>query len=160
MSSRLYQDRCRFLRKTYTDETGYQISDVTWYRLIASAKKYLGLEVYREESTLIIKTLGQIKKHYRNLRLGDQPFRQSWEIFQEYRKMDCQMKCSDFVISLEKRLNLESVSRTTRYNWFASSGVPYRASKEYSTKDLALVALRASKSVYSKQKGIKIMSAP
>lgn len=65
--------------------------------------------------------------------------------------MNTWLSCAEFLEELGTKIDLSKVSRTSRYNWFTNAGIPYRANKEYSTSDFALVAFQAARCIKSRE---------
>ena len=151
MASKSYCQKYRRLKQVYCITYGKPISDITWYRLIAQLKRFLDFSVTNTNAEVIVKTIASMKRSHRNFRICSDNFSECWALFQDYYQMNTWLSCAEFLEELGKKIDLSQVSRTSRYNWFTNAGIPYRANKEYSTYDLALVAFQAAKCIKSRE---------
>ncbi|MGF1673128.1 MAG: hypothetical protein ACFCUV_05485 [Rivularia sp. (in: cyanobacteria)] len=73
------------LRSLYEQTLGKKISDITWYRLVASMKRHLGFAVENPSSDVIVKSVAQFKSRYKRFSFTNEDFQECWEVFHKYR---------------------------------------------------------------------------
>lgn len=151
MASKAYSQKYRQLKQVFEQVYQKPVSDIFWYRLISQLKRYLNFSIDNPNAEIIIKQIALIKKSYRNFRINSAIFSECWKLFQYYYRQNTEISCADFLADLAKKIDISQVSRTTRYDWFSKAKTPYKAAKKYSSKNLALVAFYAAKSIKSKE---------
>ncbi|MBN3946402.1 MAG: hypothetical protein HWQ38_07885 [Nostoc sp. NMS7] len=151
MASKAYCQRFRRLKNLYCQHYGKVISDISWYRLTSQLRQFLDFDVSNKNAEVVIKTIADLKRTHRNFRINSETFSECWQLFQHYYKQDNWLTCAEFLEDLSQQIDLTKVSRTSRYNWFANAGIPYKANKRYKTSDLALVAFQAIKCIKSRE---------
>ena len=62
MATKKYVAKYRLLKETYEGITGKGISDITWYRTVASLKQYFLLSIESEKAISIVETYAQLKR--------------------------------------------------------------------------------------------------
>jgi hypothetical protein len=150
MATMMYIAKFRNLKRIYCEAYGTNISDVTWYRISSQIRKYLFADFNSISAEGIVKTVGGLKKLHRNFNISSDVFGEAMGLFSHYKKMDKTMTCAEFLFDLAEKIDVTKVSRTTRYVWFESSGIPFKFDTAYHTDQFALVAFRAAKSIHNK----------
>jgi hypothetical protein len=148
MATSAYINKFRHLKKVYCDSYGSEISDITWYRISSQIRKYLNVELGSADAESLVRKIGGLKKRHRNFRINSDTFSSAMKLFSRYKDMDKTMTCADFLVDLSGQIDINKVSRTSRYVWFESSGIPFRLETKYHTNDFAFVAFRAYKSIH------------
>ena len=149
MPSKKYSSRYRKLKAIYSRSLGKDISDTSWYRVVSEMRISLKFDLFDPNAPLILRKIALLKRTHRNFRISGNTFQECWQLFQEYYYSKKCFTCAEFLLDLGQKLDLTQVSRTTKYNWFQDAGVPYKSNKTYPTKDLAIVAFLAVKSIAS-----------
>jgi quinolinate synthase len=151
MASKHYCQKYRRLKRVFEDTYQNQISDISWYRLTAQLKRFMDFKVTDSNAEAIVRNIACMKRSHRNFRVNSENFAECWQLFQHYYQQKTWLTCAEFLADLAQKLDLNQVSRTSRYNWFVNAGIPYKAEKKYQTSDFALVAFQAAKCLKSRE---------
>ena len=151
MASNNYLRKYSKLRSLYEQTLGKKISDITWYRLVASMKRHLGFAVENPSSDAIVKSVAQFKSRYKRFSFTSEDFQECWEVFNKYRNSNQTFTCDSFLHDLTKTLEIKEMPRSTKYHWFSRCGLSYSANKKFNNDDFALVALGAAKWAFNKR---------
>ncbi|MHC5823741.1 MAG: hypothetical protein ACYT04_49885 [Nostoc sp.] len=148
MATKKYVAKYRLLKETYEGITGKGISDITWYRTVASLKQYFSLEIESEKAISIVETYAGMKRKCPAFSFRTSDFSERWQAFKHfYDAEEVQYTGQQFLVALADylKINLDDVPRSTRYYWFSQANLSYNALHSYQSKDLALVAFVAAK---------------
>jgi hypothetical protein len=148
VATKKYVAKYRLLKETYEGITGKGISDITWYRTVASLKQYFSLSIESEKAISIVETYAQLKRKCSAFSFRTSDFSERWQAFKHfYDAQEVQYTGQQFLVALADylKINLDDVPRSTRYYWFSQANLSYNALHSYQSKDLALVAFVAAK---------------
>ncbi|MBN3906572.1 MAG: hypothetical protein HWQ35_08430 [Nostoc sp. NMS1] len=148
MATKKYVAKYRLLKETYEGITGKGISDITWYRTVASLKQYFSLSIESEKAISIVETYAGMKRKCPAFSFRTSDFNSRWQAFKHfYDGQFVQYTGQQFLVALADylKINLDDVPRSTRYYWFSQAGLSFNALHTYHCKDLALVAFVAAK---------------
>lgn len=154
MATKRYVAKYRKLREVYERIIGKSISDITWYRVVASLKQYFSLEIESIQAQSIVETYAGIKRKCPAFSFRTSDFSARWQAFKHfYDATEVEYTGQQFLVALADylKINLEAVPRSTRYYWFSQAGLSYNAKKCYQSKDLALVAFVATQWAINKR---------
>lgn len=151
MASKNYLRKYRKLRSIYEQTLGKKVSDITWYRLVASMKRHLGFAVENPSSVRIVRSVAQFKLRYKRFSFTHEDFQECWEVFKKYRNSNQTFTCGSFLHDLTKTLEIKEIPRSTKYHWFSRCGLSYSANRRFNNNDFALVALGAAKWALNKR---------
>lgn len=154
MATKRYVTKYRFLKQTYERITAKSISDITWYRLVASLKQYFSLEIESPKAQSIVETYAYLKRKCPAFSFRTSDFNERWQAFKHfYDAQLVQYTGQQFLVALADylKINLDAVPRSTRYYWFSQATLSYKAEKLYQSKDLALVAFVATQWAINKR---------
>lgn len=154
MATKKYLAKYRLLKETYEGITGKGISDITWYRVVASLKQYFSLEIESIHAQSIVETYAGMKRKCPAFSFRTSDFSDRWQAFKHfYDAQFVQYTGQQFLVALADylKINLDDVPRSTRYYWFSQAALSYNALHSYQSKDLALVAFVASKWAINKR---------
>ncbi|MDZ7968941.1 MAG: hypothetical protein RM368_28985 [Nostoc sp. DedSLP03] len=154
MATKRYLAKYRLLKETYEGITVKGISDITWYRTVASLKQYLSLEIESIQAQSIVETYAQLKRKCPAFSFRTSDFSERWQAFKHfYDGEEVQYTGQQFLVALADylKINLDDVPRSTRYYWFRQATLSYKALQSYQSKDLALVAFVAAKWAINKR---------
>ncbi|MBN3945115.1 MAG: hypothetical protein HWQ38_00900 [Nostoc sp. NMS7] len=148
MATKKYVAKYRLLKETYEGITEKGISDITWYRTVASLKQYFSLSIESEKAISIVETYAGMKRKCPAFSFRTSDFNSRWQAFKHfYDAQEVQYTGQQFLVALADylKINLDDVPRSTRYYWFSQATLSYNALHTYHSKDLALVAFVAAK---------------
>jgi hypothetical protein len=148
VATKKYVAKYRLLKETYEGITGKGISDITWYRTVASLKQYFSLSIESEKAMSIVETYAGMKRKCPAFSFRTSDFSERWQAFKHfYDAEEVQYTGQQFLVALADylKINLDDVPRSTRYYWFSQATLSYNALHSYQSKDLALVAFVAAK---------------
>ncbi|RCJ26191.1 hypothetical protein A6770_26635 [Nostoc minutum NIES-26] len=154
MATKKYVAKYRNLKETYERITAKGISDITWYRIVASLKQYFSLEIESANAQSIVETYAQLKRKCPAFSFRTSDFNERWQAFKHfYDAQFVQYTGQQFLIALADylKINLDDVPRSTRYYWFSQAELSFSAQDVYHSKDLALVAFVAAKWAINKR---------
>lgn len=154
MATKKYVAKYRLLKETYERITGKGISDITWYRIVASLKQYFLLSIESANAQSIVETYAQLKRKCPAFSFRTSDFSSRWQAFKHfYDAREVQYTGQQFLVALADylKINLDDVPRSTRYYWFSQATLNYKSEKSYHSKDLALVAFVAAKWAINKR---------
>ncbi|RCJ42496.1 hypothetical protein A6770_34625 [Nostoc minutum NIES-26] len=154
MATKKYVAKYRNLKQTYERITVKGISDITWYRIVASLKQYFSLEIESANAQSIVETYAQLKRKCPAFSFRTSDFNERWQAFKHfYDAQFVQYTGQQFLIALADylKINLDNVPRSTRYYWFSQAELSFSAQDVYHSKDLALVAFVAAKWAINKR---------
>jgi hypothetical protein len=154
VATKRYVAKYRFLKQTYERITVKSISDITWYRLVASLKQYFSLSIESANAQSIVETYAQLKRKCPAFSFRTSDFSERWQAFKHfYDSQFVQYTGQQFLVALADylKINLDAVPRSTRYYWFSQASLSYKAEKSYQSKDLALVAFVATQWAINKR---------
>jgi hypothetical protein len=154
VATKKYVAKYRFLKETYERITEKDISDITWYRIVASLKQYFSLEIESEKAKNIVETYAHLKRKCPAFSFRTSDLNSRWQAFKHfYDAQLVQYTGQQFlrVLADYLEINLDDVPRSTRYYWFSQAGLSFNALNTYHSKDLALVAFVAAKWAINKR---------
>jgi hypothetical protein len=154
VASKRYLAKYRLLKGTYEGITGKGISDITWYRVVASLKQYFSLSIESIHAQSIVETYAGMKRKCPAFSFRTSDFSERWQAFKHfYDAQFVQYTGQQFLAALADylKINLDDVPRSTRYYWFSQADLSYKAEKSYQSKDLALVAFIATQWAINKR---------
>ncbi|WP_143861810.1 hypothetical protein [Nostoc linckia] len=154
MATKKYVAKYRFLKETYERITGKGISDITWYRIVASLKQYFSLSIESANAQSVVETYAGMKCKCPAFSFRTSDFNERWQAFKHfYDAQEVQYTGQQFLVALAEylRINLDDVPRSTRYYWFSQAELSFSALDVYHSKDLALVAFVAAKWAINKR---------
>ncbi|MBD2473072.1 hypothetical protein [Nostoc sp. FACHB-145] len=154
MATKQYLAKYRHLKQTYERITEKDISDITWYRIVASLKQYFSLEIESLQAKNIVETYAGMKRKCPAFSFRTSDFNSRWQAFKHfYDAQLVQYTGQQFlrVLADYLKINLDDVPRSTRYYWFSQAGLSFNALNTYHSKDLALVAFVAAKWAINKR---------
>ncbi len=154
MATKRYLAKYRLLKETYEGITVKGISDITWYRTVASLKQYFSLEIESEKAKSIVEMYAQLKRKCPAFSFRTSDFSERWQAFKHfYDAEEVQYTGQQFLAALADylKINLDDVPRSTRYYWFSQASLSYKSDKSYQSKDLALVAFIATQWAINKR---------
>ncbi len=154
MATKRYLAKYRLLKETYEGITVKGISDITWYRTVASLKQYFSLEIESEKAKSIVEMYAQLKRKCPAFSFRTSDFNSRWQAFKHfYDAQLVQYTGQQFLVALADylKINLDNVPRSTRYYWFSQASLSYKSDKSYQSKDLALVAFIATQWAINKR---------
>lgn len=154
MATKQYLAKYRHLKQTYERITEKDISDITWYRIVASLKQYFSLEIESLQAKNIVETYAGMKRKCPAFSFRTSDFNSRWQAFKYfYDGQLVQYTGQQFlrVLADYLKINLDDVPRSTRYYWFSQAGLSFNALNTYHSKDLALVAFVAAKWAINKR---------
>lgn len=147
MATKVYSAKYRQLKQIYERNMGKQISDITWYRVVAFLKQRFSLNVESANAQEIVETFAGLRRRYGALTPSSKGFNERWQVFKHFYELNASYNGKSFLVALADylKINLEDVPRSTRYYWFSQAGLSFNALNTYHSKDLALVAFVAAK---------------
>ncbi|MBD2303233.1 hypothetical protein H6G80_29965 [Nostoc sp. FACHB-87] len=147
MTTKIYSVKYRQLKQIYERNIGKQISDITWYRVVAFLKQRFSLKVESANAQEIVETFAGLRRRYGALTPASKGFNERWQVFKHFYELDASYNGESFLVVLADylKINLDDVPRSTRYYWFSQAGLSFNALNTYHSKDLALVAFVAAK---------------
>lgn len=147
MTTKIYSVKYRQLKQIYERNIGKQISDITWYRVVAFLKQRFSLNVESANAQEIVETFAGLRRRYGALTPSSKGFNERWQVFKHFYELDASYNGKSFLVALADylKINLDDVPRSTRYYWFSQAGLSFNALNTYHSKDLALVAFVAAK---------------
>lgn len=154
MATKIYVTKYRQLREVYERIIGKSISDITWYRVVASLKQYFSLEIESANAMSIVETYAGIKRKCPAFSFRTSDFSERWQAFKHfYDAKHLQYTGQQFLVALADylKIKLDAVPRSTRYYWFSQAGLSYNALHSYQSQDLALVAFVATQWAINKR---------
>lgn len=154
MATKKYVAKYRFLKEAYERIIGKGISDITWYRVVASLKQYFSLEIESIQAQSIVETYAGMKRKCPAFSFRTSNFSSRWQAFKHfYDAEEVQYTGQQFLIALADylKINLDDVPRSTRYYWFSQANLSYKSLQSYQSKDLALVAFIATQWAINKR---------
>jgi hypothetical protein len=154
VATKQYVAKYRNLKQTYERITEKDISDITWYRTVASLKQYFSLSIESTNAQSVVETYAQLKRKYPAFSFRTSDFSSRWQAFKHfYDAQFVQYTGQQFLAALADylKINLTDVPRSTRYYWFSQAGLSFNALNTYHCKDLALVAFVAAKWAINKR---------
>lgn len=154
MATKRYLAKYRLLKETYEGITGKGISDITWYRVVASLKQYFSLEIESIQAKSIVETYAGMKRKCPAFSFRTSDFSERWQAFKHfYDAEEVQYTGQQFLVALADylKINLDDVPRSTRYYWFSQANLSYKSLQSYQSKDLALVAFIATQWAINKR---------
>ncbi|MBW4456490.1 hypothetical protein [uncultured Nostoc sp.] len=153
MTTKVYSAKYRHLKQIYQREMGKEISDITWYRVVAFLKQRFSLDVESASAQKIVETFAGIRRRYGALTPASKGFNERWQVFKHFYELDASYNGKSFLVALADylKINLDDVPRSTRYYWFEKAGLSFSAENIYHCKDLALVAFIAAKWAINKR---------
>ncbi|MHC5862256.1 hypothetical protein [Nostoc sp.] len=154
MATKKYVAKYRLLKETYEGITGKGISDITWYRTVASLKQYFSLSIESEKAISIVETYAGMKRKCPAFSFRTSDFSERWQAFKHfYDAEEVQYTGQQFLVALADylKINLDDVPRSTRYYWFSQANLSYKSLQSYQSKDLALVAFIATQWAINKR---------
>ncbi|MEA5507479.1 hypothetical protein VB735_31180 [Halotia wernerae UHCC 0503] len=156
MATKVYSSKYRHLKQIYERKMGKEISDITWYRVVAFLKQRFSFNVESANAQKIVETFAGLKQRYSALTPASKGFNERWQVFKHFYELDASYNGKSFLVALADylKINLDDVPRSTRYYWFEKAGLSFKAENTYQCKDLALVAFVAAKWAINKRSAV------
>jgi hypothetical protein len=154
VATKQYVAKYRNLKQTYERITEKDISDITWYRTVASLKQYFSLSIESTNAQSVVETYAHLKRKCPAFSFRTSDFTSRWQAFKHfYDAQFVQYTGQQFLAVLADylKINLGDVPRSTRYYWFSQAGLSFKTENTYHSKDLALVAFVAAKWAINKR---------
>ncbi|MBD2207460.1 hypothetical protein H6G33_34275 [Calothrix sp. FACHB-1219] len=147
MTTKVYSAKYRQLKQIYERKMGKQVSDITWYRVVAFLKQRFSLNVESANAQEIVEMFAGLRQRYGALTPASKGFNERWQVFKHFYELDASYNGKGFLVALADylKINLDDVPRSTRYYWFSQAGLSFNAFHTYHSKDLALVGFVAAK---------------
>ncbi|AUT04692.1 hypothetical protein CLI64_30095 (plasmid) [Nostoc sp. CENA543] len=123
MATKRYVTKYRFLKETYERITAKSISDITWYRLVASLKQYFSLEIESPNAQSIVETYAYLKRKCPAFSFRTSDFNERWQAFKHF--YDAQLvryTGQQFLVALADYLTLFCHSRQRKSRNQGESG--------------------------------------
>ncbi|MBD2359414.1 hypothetical protein H6G41_33375 [Tolypothrix sp. FACHB-123] len=153
MPTKVYSAKYRQMKQIYERKMGKQVSDITWYRVVAFLKQRFSLNVESRNAQEIVEMFAGLRRRYGALTPASKGFNERWQVFKHFYELDASYNGKSFLVALADylKINLDDVPRSTRYYWFSQAGLSFNAFHTYHSKDLALVGFVAAKWAINKR---------
>ncbi len=135
------------MKALYEDTYGKQISDRTWYRVVAGLKEYFNYQTEAKSAERIVKLFAGLRHKCPSFNFQKSDFSERYKAFEHFYRMgDTKCYPGQFLHELAQylQINLEEVPRSTKHYWFKRAGLKYSSKELYSIKNLSLVAFVAA----------------